>query len=206
MKSKTSFIVERPRVRVILFVSFLAGLFLLLFISMLPVNTLTKTIGIAQLQAKVIALREAVYWQSRVFLNPKVEVKHTVFYGYVMSIGDDGMLEVSFPNDTIFVVQKFALADLQIKNKAAVKQFFLDHRNVNIRFDLYGDMVVLHAQTVPADFLNHTPLNIQFIEKGFALPDPNPPSNIVDRAFATHYWNIVKGNANANNTFTRENL
>jgi hypothetical protein len=31
------------------------------------------------------------------------------------------------------------------------------------------------------------------IEAGYAIPDPNPPTNIVDIAFSTYYWRLFHG-------------
>jgi len=56
----------------------------------------------------------------------------------------------------------------------------------NARFDIYGQEQVV-------TWIRNTPLNVKLIEAGVAKPDPKPPTNIFDLAFATYYWGIAKG-------------
>lgn len=155
---------------------------------MVPESTFTRAIGIIHLQQRAVALKHALYWDIRVYTNPNVSVKHTVKYGFVDGLTKDSLLAVSIPQGDIYVKEEYRLADVQIKNAIAVSYHVKAYRAVNARFDIYDDMVVV--------YLDGVPLNLQIIENGMATPDPNPPSNIVDAAFATHYWGIVRGKFN----------
>lgn len=173
------------------FCFFLSIFFLILC---LPDTSFMRAIGVIDFQHRVKSFKSALYWESRVLINPYVEIDHTVLYGYVNSLGRDGMVEVTLPVEEQFVTRRFALADLKIKDYESLSKFFNERKNYSVKFDIYGDMVVLHSDSLPDTFTPRVPLNIQFIEKGFATADPNPPTNIVDSAFAAHYWNIVRGN------------
>lgn len=152
---------------------------------LIPDTQFTRAIGAISLQNRVAAFRHAIYWEVRVQSNPYIQVEHTVKYGFVVGLSPDEKLIVSVPFDDAYMRYEYRLADVQIKNASAVHTYIKMHKAVSARFDIYDDMVVA--------YLDGVPLNLQIIENGIATPDPNPPSNIVDAAFATYYWSVVRG-------------
>lgn len=172
------------------------SLSLLLIVLVLPNTQFTRAVGVIDFQQRVYALRQALYWQSRVVMHPEHAVDHRILYGFVNAVMPDGKVEISYANDSKYVTERFQLADLKIQNYAALDTFFKQNQSMGIKADVYGDMVVLHFDGVMESMdkdVQAKPLNIQFIEKGDAIPDPNPPTNIVDRAFAAHYWKMTFG-------------
>lgn len=163
-----------------------AFLYLILTIFLyIPDTQLTRAVGIVNLQDRTMALRHALYWESRVKLNPYVHVGQQVKYGFVVGVTQDHKLVISVPENETYVQYEYKFADMQVQNILAVSTIVKNYRNENARFDIYGDMIVA--------YIDGMPLNLYLIERGFASPDPNPPSNIVDSAFATHYWSLVTG-------------
>lgn len=193
MKKSTAYVFQLTSLWLKLAILILMALTFLLVVLLLPNNSFTNAIGVVDFQFRFNSLKSAIYWQSRVLMNPYKEVEHSVVYGHINSIDQYGYIEAIVPVEDRFETKKFSLAVLQIRDYKSLSKFFQERRNFGVKFELYGNMAVLHSDNLPDSFTPRVPLNIQFIEKGYAVADPNPPSNIVDSAFAAYYWSIVRG-------------
>jgi len=153
---------------------------------LLPANEFFRTVGVTSAQVRADALRRAIYWQTRATFTASAgeEAPHVV-YGNVLGIAADSSIIVSIPAGDAYEQRTYRLADIVIHDVQSAARLIADHRLSPAKFDLYGAQAVV--------WIDRAPLNVRLIERGAATPDPNPPTNIVDVAFAKHYWGIVKG-------------
>lgn len=158
---------------------------LLAILFYMPDTTITRATGLIALQEKAIAFKNAIYWETRAITNPDGLATPTTSYGYVDGIDFDKQVFLSTPGEKGYVRTKFKLADVQVNNLNKAASYITTLRKNDARIDRYGDAVVI--------WLNNKPLNIELIESGLAVPDPSPPTNIVDRAFAAYYWSQLRG-------------
>jgi hypothetical protein len=156
---------------------------LLFFFTSLPNTNFTRALGVVSGQERFFALRNAVYWKSRELLNRKLENRFSIIYGFIVRVDRNGLATFNIPTDDSFVEKNFLLADLKVKNVDGINNFFKNEVRRNVKLEIVGEAVIIYKDGVP--------LNLKFIENGFAIPDPNPPSNIVDGAFARYYWNLA---------------
>lgn len=159
----------------------------------IPKTELTKAMGIGQLQERFSALRHALYWQSRSVFNQELKIEHSILYGFLSSISNDGLVVTSVPSGDSYIKMRFTLADIKVRDISAIRKFIDANKAANVRLEIYGEMVVV--------YLGGSPVNVEFINSGFAIPDLNPDSKIVDVAFATYYWNIVRGKEKSSNFY-----
>jgi hypothetical protein len=168
--------------------TFVVGGFMLI-----PRTELSRVVGVEQMQDRISALRHAIYWQFKSVLYPTVTTHHAVLYGFLTSINSSGVIEVMVPIENEYLTKEFKLADLKLQDIGSIRLHIELNKKANVRLEIYGEMVVV--------YLGGAPLNIDFIDSGFALPDTDPPSNIVDVAFATYYWNVVRGKKKSSNFY-----
>lgn len=155
---------------------------------MLPDSPLLRAMGIMGVQKRVAAFSNALYWSSRAAVNGKSSStnKPIVRYGNMEGIDSAGKLIVTVPNGTQWVRYNITLADIVITDIYGVAQQVGALRLEDARFEIYHDnQAVIWVRGVP--------FNVKLIEAGVAKPDPTPPTDIVDTAFATYYWGIAKG-------------
>lgn len=154
---------------------------------MFPDSPLFRAMGVTGAQKRVSALGNALYWSSRAAMNNKSSSdKPRVLYGNMEGVSRDGKLILTVPNGSQWVRYNFALADTVITDIYGVAQRVGALRLEDAKFEVYlGDQAVVWVRGVP--------FNVKLIEDGVATPDPSPPTDIIDLAFATYYWNIVKG-------------
>jgi hypothetical protein len=101
-------------------------------------------------------------------------------------IDKNGKLVILTPDGDRFVQSTVRIADTRLTNLYGAAGAVADARTADARFDIYNnDEVVV--------WIRSAPFNVKLIEDGLAVPDPRPPTNIVDKAFATYYWRIWKG-------------
>lgn len=159
---------------------------------MLPDSPMLRAMGVVGVQKRVGALTNAVYWSSRAAMNNNSATdKPDVLYGNMEGVDSTGKLIVTVSDGNKWVRHYFALADIVITDIYGVAQQVGALRLEDAKFEVYrGDQVVVWVRGVP--------FNVKLIEAGVAKPDPTPPTDIVDTAFATYYWGIAKGNPNPN--------
>lgn len=156
---------------------------------LLPANEFFRTVGVTSMQQRVDAFRRAIYWQARATVHASAgEAAPTVLYGNLLGIEADTSLIVSIPAGEAYEQRRLLLADVVVHDVHAAARTIARHRLSPAKFDVYGSQ-----QAVV--WIDQAPLNVRLIEEGAATPDPNPPTNIVDVAFARYYWNLAKGNA-----------
>lgn len=161
---------------------------------MLPDSPLLRAMGITGMQKRVTALSNALYWSTRAALNAKSSTeKPIVLYGNMEGIDQAGKLIVIAPSGSQWVRHSLALADTVITDLYGVAQQVGALRLEDAKFEVYhGDQAVIWVRGVP--------FNVKLIEAGVAKPDPSPPTDIVDIAFATYYWGIAKGKPTGGNS------
>lgn len=153
----------------------------------IPETPISTAMGIAKLQTRAISLVRAVRWYVRVQVNTDgVASPGRVTYGTVMGLDRQGNLVISEAIDDRWQKNKVRLADVKLVDLRGAAMAVKELRDQNARFEVYGD-----EQAVV--WIKGSPLNVKLIESGFAEPDPNPPTNIVDKAFATYYWRNFYG-------------
>ena len=151
----------------------------------LPNSEITRAMGLVALKERCAALRSAIYWESRAAMNPVSEQAPVIDFGFVVGIDYDGQVFLSVPLKSEFVQRKVKLADIQIVDLQGVATAIQDKHQLDAKIEMYGDMAVI--------WIEGKPLNVELVNAGLAKPDPNPPTNIVDRIFATYFWNKAKG-------------
>lgn len=152
-----------------------------------PVNDLTRTIGLTRAQEMTRALHYALRWQFRAWIHPTgAPAPPRRLFGNVLGIEADLRLIASVAAETTYQHRYFEVADAKIVDLLGTARFLAQHRLDEATFEVYaGNQAVI--------WLNGQPLNVLLVELGLAIPDPNPPTNIVDQTFAAYYWSIVKG-------------
>lgn len=152
---------------------------------LIPKSDFAKFLGVEKVQGRGTALRHALYWESRAIFNKPATIEHSILYGFLHSVDRHGVIVVSVPLESEYVKREFTLADMKVKDFKAIDSFIKSNKTASVRLEVYGDMVVVYLGAIA--------MNVGFIESGFAIPDLNPPSKIVDIAFATYYWSLVRG-------------
>jgi hypothetical protein len=156
------------------------------FIS-LPQSPLMRAVGITAAQKKVMALYYAIFWQLRAETGqPDPDARFEVKYGSMAGLDSSGKLIVSVPSGDRFVQSTVNLADVKLTDLYGTASLIGHFRTEDAKFEIYGG-----NQAVV--WIRNVPFNVKVIEAGFAIPDPNPPTNIVDAAFATYYWRMFNG-------------
>ena len=157
------------------------GVFLLL-----PKNSFFEAVGVAEAQRRVSAFKNAAYWYSRSLIHASAEdLSFDTRYGNVLRFEDDRVVS-SLPVEDRFEDTALYLADVVVVAPDLADKTVQSVRFKDAKFEIYDrDKSVV--------WISNKPLNITLIEVGAAQPDPNPPTNIVDIAFASYYWNQVKG-------------
>ncbi len=171
-------------------ISFFGILFALLVFVSLPPSPLLRALGIAAAQKKVSALYYAVFWQVRAATNRDggVPALQTT-YGNMAGLDTSGKLVISVPAGNKFVQSRVNIADTKLVDLFGAAALIGQLRTEDAKFDIYHDNQVVV-------WIRNVPLNVKLIEAGHAIPDPNPPTNIVDKAFSTYYWRIFNGGGN----------
>jgi len=155
-------------------------------LAMAPSTAFVRAVGIPEWQTRGGALLRAAYWAGRAALNAASDERPTRRYGSMEGVDDAGNLIASLPDGTRWVTARYRFADLTIMDAMGVARHVALRRGEDARFEIYrGDQVVV--------WIGGGPFNIALIDAGFAEPDPHPPTNIVDIAFATYYWNVARG-------------
>lgn len=154
-------------------------------ISFIPNNEFSQAIGLTAFRESALNLREAIYWETRAKLNPGAVLTPNIEYGFVVGIDFDSGVFVSVPEKKEFVQHKLKLADVKVTNLNGVAEYINQRKQMDARLETYGDAAVI--------WIEDKPINVDLINKGMAIPDPNPPTNIVDRVFAEFYWNKLQG-------------
>lgn len=155
-------------------------------VASVPDNEATRAMGLIALKDRCVALKSAIYWESRAAMAPEGALTPKVEFGFVLGVDFDGAVFVQLPDKTEFVRQKVLLADVQLVDLDGVAAAIQEKRQMDAKIEMYGDMAVI--------WIDGVPLNVELVTRKLARPDPNPPTNIVDRIFATYFWNKVKGN------------
>ena len=153
---------------------------------LLPASPMLSAVGITELQKRVSAAANGLYWSARAALHREGEVGYTQIYGNVEGVDPSGKLIVTVAQGDKWVRHHLTLANVKITDLYGAVQIVGSLRMENARFDIYGKEQVV-------TWIRNVPLNVKLIEAGVAKPDPVPPTNIFDLAFATYYWGIVKG-------------
>lgn len=155
--------------------------------SVLPQNEFFRTIGVTKAQTRFGALYRAAFWHTRAVLHQDSESdKPRVVYGNMVGIDKKGQLVILTPSGDKFVHSTVRLADTALVDLYGAAAAVAKESTADARFDIYNeDEVVV--------WIRSAPFNVKLIEDGHAKPDPRPPTNIVDKAFAAYYWRILKG-------------
>ena len=155
-------------------------------LAMAPSTAFVRAVGIQEWQMRGGALLRAAYWAGRAAINAASDERPSRRYGSMEGVDGAGNLIASLPEGARWVSTRYRFADLTIMDVAGVARQVALRRGEDARFEIYrGDQVVV--------WLGGQPFNIALIDAGVAEPDPHPPTNIVDIAFATYYWNVARG-------------
>lgn len=178
---------EHPRIFYGLIGGFVGAFLVGLFFS-LPTTPFLTSIGINGVQKRGSALGSAGYWKARALLHAnsdETQPRKTI-WANLAGLDKDGRLLVSVPDGPNWKIEAVGAADARITDLYGAVGLVSQFKSEDARLDYYtDDQVVVWIRNVP--------FNVKLIEAGFAVPDPNPPTNIVDIAFATYYWYIFKG-------------
>lgn len=162
------------------------GLLLAAMFMAFPATPAARAIGVTTLQERVRAVANAGYWGARALLNRSGDETPQRRFGNIEGVDPKGSVIVTQVEGAEWVQRLYGVADAQLTDLAGAARVLSAYRTENARLDIYpGDQAVLWVRGVP--------VNVKLIEAGVARPDPNPPTNIVDLAFATYYWRIAKG-------------
>lgn len=176
---------DRPRLYWLTVTALVVGGVVSVFL-ILPQNQFFEAVGVTGGQRRVHALKNATYWYGRSLIHASSEgLAFDVRYGNVVRFSD-GVVVASIPQGEKFEEVRLHFADVVVRSSEAADSVVRSARFRDARFEIYDkDKSVV--------WIDGKPLNITLIEVGAAQPDPNPPTNIVDLAFASYYWAQLKG-------------
>lgn len=178
--------------RPVLFRSVVVGMSLVLLVIIfmsLPASPLMRAIGVTTAQKKVASLYYAGFWYVRASTNAEGVNALQTTYGNIIGLDKDGSLVISVPVNGKFEQSKVLIADAKLNDLYGAAALVGQFRTEDAKFEIYeGRQAVVWIRNVP--------FNVKLIEAGYAVPDPNPPTNIVDKAFATYYWRNFNGSGN----------
>ncbi|CAN7751291.1 hypothetical protein [Duganella sp. LjRoot269] len=157
-------------------------------LALFPDGEFARASGIRHMQIKTGALKSALYWETRAMFHPSDVSVPEVGFGFLQGIEYDARVVASVPVDSAYVMKRYQLADIKVTNLVGTANMLAALRTTDATLNVYGDRVVV--------WIDEKPLNVTMIESGLAVPDPNPPTNIVDKAFAAYYWRIFNGASN----------
>lgn len=176
---------DRPGLFALLVMAGIALLLVLAFMAF-PATPAARAVGVTGLQERVRAVGNAASWGARALLNRGGDETPQRRFGNIEGVDQKGSVIVTQVEGTAWVQRLYGVADAQLTDLHGAARVLSTYRTENARLDIYrGDQAVLWVKGVP--------VNVKLIEAGVARPDPNPPTNIVDLAFATYYWRIAKG-------------
>jgi len=152
----------------------------------LPASPVMQAIGATDLQTRIRAGGQAAYWSYRVAVGRDALERPKTLYGTITGSTNSGMVLMSVPVGSSFQVVEVLMANLDKSsvNPQALWRVIEQVKNQNARVDVYPD-----GRSVI--WIRGLPLNLSVIEAGAAMPETNPITNIVDKAFASYYWNVM---------------
>lgn len=156
---------------------------------MLPASPLMRAIGVTAAQTKVSSLYYAGFWYLRAQTNQEGAEALQTTYGNIVGLDKEGSLVISVPVGDKFEQSKVLIADTKLTDLYGAAALVGQFRTEDAKFEIYEN-----RQAVI--WIRDVPFNVKLIEAGYAVPDPNPPTNIVDKAFATYYWRNFNGSGN----------
>lgn len=180
-------IYDYPRLFRTVVTLFAAALLLFVFM-LLPPAPVFRAIGVTGIQTRISALYYAGFWRVRAMTNRSAVIsKSDVEFGTMAGLDRSGRVIVSVPSGATYLLKTYQIADVKITDLYGAASVIGQLRTEDAKLEIYSpDQVVI--------WVRGAPFNVKLIESGHAVPDPSPPTNIVDDAFSTYYWRIFWGN------------
>lgn len=154
----------------------------------IPETEVTRDIGLIDLKNRAAALRKATYWQFRALLSTNQQRPNLVEYGFALGLDADGRAIISLPNGGEFALRRYKIANADIVDRKGADAFISQYRQSNARIDVFGSAAVI--------WIDGEPVNLSLISHGFAAPDGEVQTSIVENAFAAYFWNEAIGKKN----------
>lgn len=163
------------------------------FVMMERQPTLSQAFGLTEMRLRAKALPDALFWSYRKWSNAEADSysPSDVRFGYARDFAG-GRLIVHEYTSSGRIEKAYPLASVEInpQQQGMIAQWVRERRGAEARFDIYINQDGVEHAVVWA---SGAPWNVQWISAGFAYPSPNPPSNVIDAAFAEYYWQQFKG-------------
>lgn len=152
----------------------------------IPASPMFEAVGATEVQSRIRAAGQSIYWGYRVALGRNALERPQTVYGTITGASTQGTVLMSVPVGEGFQIVQVKLANVQSETVDSSRLWRLVEqvRNQNARVDVYPD-----GRSVV--WIKGQPLNLMAIEAGAAKPETNPVTNIVDKAFASYYWNVI---------------
>ncbi len=152
----------------------------------IPASPMFQAVGATEVQLRIRAAGQSIYWGYRVALGRSALERPQTIYGTITGANNQGMVLMSVRVGDGFQIEEIKLANLQSETVDFSRLWTLVEqvRNQNARVEMYPD-----GRSVV--WIKGQPLNLMAIEAGAAKPETNPLTNIVDKAFASYYWNVI---------------
>lgn len=159
---------------------------------------LLDAIGATEVGNRVVAAKETVFWSYRAWIHrdANAELIPERKYGYLQSANRDGSINVQIIAGSDYQTIRVLLADLQITNINGLAAIVELNKKVPVDIDLYRPLADKTTTDLPelpqaVIWLENKPFNIAIITASVAIPAKNPPTNIVDQAFAEYNKKIA---------------
>ncbi|TRZ66933.1 MAG: hypothetical protein D4S02_06005, partial [Rhodocyclaceae bacterium] len=154
------------------------GIAWLVAFMLLPELPVLRVMGVSAAQERVKAVPQGIMWSARALLHQRGPGDSRLVYGNVEGIDSRGRLIATVAIGSNWEHLPLTLANIVITDVYGAARIVGGVRGENARLEVYArEHVVVWIRNVP--------LNLKLIEAGVAKPDPLPPSNIFDQAFAT---------------------
>lgn len=142
---------------------------------------------------QIVYLKNAIAYEVRALKNRKysegmmLPLKRR--YGEIIGVHKDGRVEYEYYKENSVIRKSSSLVNLKVINSFKIAERVQSLAHNKAVFDIYknGDILI---------WMKGQPLNLLFVNNGYATPDPTPATNMVDRLFAEYYWRLLFKNTN----------
>jgi hypothetical protein len=148
--------------------------------------------GIKESAQQVVFIKKALYWECRAWKHRTTNdlgnwrpVQRV--YGHLYSLNKDGSLNYQYYEKNRIKYGIGQIANVQITNLLGLARNLLRDKQQPFIFDLYNNGYIVVWRPDGSQVWN-----LEIIQSGFANPELNPPTGVVDRLFADYYWLKVR--------------
>jgi hypothetical protein len=166
---------------------------MLLFLA-IPRIAFTEWLGVPMYQGRIKAFHNAAFWYSRSKLVPNKGEKVTdPSFGQVQGLTESGQVVIKIAKGSEWIVMTLPLAGVEITDTYRAAVHMQSLRHITAEIDVYEEAPDLEDRYSVVIWVHQKPVNLVLVEDGYAKPEPQPVTSIMDRSYAMYYWRLATG-------------